>query len=149
MPLGIVDVPDWGSVPDWLSVGPSLAGGSAIVKRRRQRVAGFRELVEAASGMAADEVLRKVEENPEVEEVVTRAIEGAAITAHDEKRELLARVVAAGLLDDALVDETLLLVRTIDNIDPPHIRALLSIGTRRGPPMASGTLVGRTTPEVL
>lgn len=137
---------DWGSVPDWLNVGLALAGGSAIARRRRQRVADFRQLVEDASGMAADEVLRRMEANPEVEEVIARAIEAAAITAHDEKRELLAKVVAAGLHDDAVVDETLLMVRTIDNIEPAHLRALMRLGAGAG---RGGVHVSRTTPDVV
>jgi CheY-like chemotaxis protein len=81
-------------------------------------------LVEEAAHLAGDEVLERLKGDPYLEEVVTRAIQVAVVTAHEQKRRLLARVVAAGLRDDALIDETLLLVRTIDAIDPPHLQVL-------------------------
>ena len=133
---------DMGSVPDWIAVALTVAGGAgAVAARRNSRVGQLRELVEEASGMAAGQVLHRMEESPELEEVMTRAIEAAAITAHDEKRRALAKVIASGLHDDALVDEALMMVRAIDAIDPPHIRALLEL--------ASSGLTDRSIPRAV
>lgn len=117
---------DMGSVPDWIAVALTVTGGAgALARRRSERVRQFRELVEEASGLAAAEILPRLEDHPDLEEIVTRAIGIAAVTARAEKREILARVIAAGLADDAVIDETLLLVRMIDAIDPPHLQVLL------------------------
>lgn len=59
--------------------------------------------------------------------LVGAAVEAAARSALEAKRQLLGRLVAEAALDDALVDESRLLVGVPDQLEAPHVRCLEAI----------------------
>jgi hypothetical protein len=69
--------------------------------------------------------------SPALAELVALAWEEAARTASEDKRRLLAKVVAAALRgdSDALVDATEFLLRTVIALDPAHVALLVVIAT--------------------
>ncbi len=59
--------------------------------------------------------------------LAARACQAAATTAHAGKRRLLGLIVRDAVLDDAKIDEGLLIERILDTVEAPHIRCLESI----------------------
>ncbi|MCR6649170.1 MAG: hypothetical protein NVV70_13920 [Cellulomonas sp.] len=82
------------------------------------------QFTEALRSEVDDKTFVSSIEAPEVEVLLGSAIHAAAETGLTAKRILLARVVAAAMLDDALVDESQLYVTALRELDGPHLRAL-------------------------
>jgi hypothetical protein len=102
-------------------------------------------LVESLSELDEGEIARMIEANPVVGEIVGRAGTQAATTGSEHKRELLARVVAAvlrGDIDDAELDPTRLLTRTLEAVDEPHLSHLARmLHPRAGHGQLAGTVL--------
>lgn len=70
--------------------------------------------------------------------LAARACQAAAATAHAGKRRLLGVIVRDAVLDDAKIDEGLLIERILDSVEAPHIRCLESIHRVEKQAQASG-----------
>jgi hypothetical protein len=102
--------------------GPVQTVFDAIEERIRYRAEiTAREICENAGG--AETVLSRVDENPELEPLLTQAIEAATRTSMEAKRPLLARAAAAAFEDDGKVVPASLIVSALSELEPVHIRA--------------------------
>lgn len=87
-----------------------------------------REVLDLASTVVdSDDLARRLLEAPEVEVLLTRAVNAAAASSLASKRRLLARVVQAAILDDAAIDQSTLIVDVLEQVDAVHIRCLEAI----------------------
>jgi hypothetical protein len=131
-------------IPVWL--GGSAEAVSAIssvaalaIGIRNARLQGARTwpaLVEEISELSADELRAAVESHPWVAQVVGLAWEEAARTSSEQKRRLLARVAVAALQYGPLADKVQslpFLVRTVANLEPPHIHVMIAIAIAISP----------------
>jgi hypothetical protein len=123
----------WGDVGTWIGTGAGIAAlFRGLGKRQQVQFQGWAEMLEELTDLEPDELRRTVEDNPVIAEVVGIAAEEAARTATDDKRYLLAQVVAAALRGDATpgqVDALLYLTRTVAALDPADLTLLVIIGT--------------------
>lgn len=75
--------------------------------------------------------------NEELDVLVVRAVTAAAESAYERKRALLGRIVTAASLDNAKIDESFLLIKTLEQIEAPHVRCLEEIyRTEQDPELA-------------
>lgn len=84
------------------------------------------------SKLSNDELRTAVETHPRVAELVGLAWEEAARTSSEQKRHLLARVAAAAIRYGPLADKIKalpFLIRTVANLEPPHIQVMMDIAT--------------------
>lgn len=123
----------WGDVPAWIGVGTGIAGlFRGLGDRQQVQFQGWAEMLGELTDMEPEELRRTVQENPVIAEIVGMAAEEAARTASDDKRYLLAQVVAAALRGTATpgqVDALLYLTRTVAALDPADLTLLVIIGT--------------------
>jgi len=113
-----------------LSVGggpvPASAKLSASLKRgwasRGQEV-----LTVVTESVGVEELRHRLDANPELETLLARAINAAAGSALENKRRLLARIVQDAVLDDAVVDESTVILDVLEQVDAIHIRCLEAI----------------------
>jgi hypothetical protein len=94
--------------------------------------------------------------NPPAAELFSVAFDAASRTQRAERHRLLAALVAAGLEENADLDELLLIERTGERLDDPHIRLLLLLeqnprqvipGTEGGPFGVTDTLFAELWPQ--
>lgn len=122
-------------VPIWLQGIGSMAqaglvGAQLWIAVHTQQAGAALEwgaVVEELSDLEPDEIALVIEQSPVIAEVVGRAGAQAAISASEQKRLVLAKVVAAvlrGDVDDAELDAIRLLTRTLDALDEPHLSLL-------------------------
>jgi hypothetical protein len=127
-------VPEWGDVPAWVQ-GAAEAGAlyMAVRGRRQKQAIDWARILKELSGLSDEEFRRAIEDHPVIAELVGRAWEAAAETASEDKRRLLAKVVAATLRgdSDALVDDAPFLLRTVVALEPAHVALLVVIATPR------------------
>jgi hypothetical protein len=93
--------------------------------RRYQHAA--QTLTDAADAAcdALEDFVKKAVADDRRHELLTRALSIAQDTALRDKRRALGRALAAGIVgDDACVDDELLFIRTVADVDAPHIRLL-------------------------
>ena len=110
------------------AVGELLLGMS---QRRMQQAEKWSDQVQDLAGLTLVELRRRVEDDPEVAELVWTALEAVARTASDDKRYLLAQVAASALRGHTTpgqVDALPLLLRTVVALDSPHVTLLVTIG---------------------
>jgi len=140
-----------GDVPAWIGAATGAAGLYLGLRDRQQAQAlDWAQTLEDLAGLPPEELRRAVEDNPVVAQMVDLAWEEAARTASEDKRRLLAKVVAAALRGDAdaeEVDALPFLLRTVMALDPAHVTLLVIAATpRKGPgsvPAASFPAVDR------
>lgn len=103
--------------------GPIQTLFDAVAERIRYRAeTTAREICDDVGGV--DIVLSRIDENPELEALLTQAIEAATRTAMEAKRRLLAQAAAAAFNDDDKVKPASLIVSTLAELEPVHISAL-------------------------
>jgi len=131
-----------------VSAAAELAGvASLFIGLRNQRVTQAIDcaaLVKELSGLSDEELRCIVEDNPAVAVLAEHAFREAAATASDEKRRLLAKVVAAAMRGDATAEVEPLgfLLRTLIALDEPHITLLVIIASpREGHGQLAGKMV--------
>lgn len=106
--------------------GPLQTVFDAIEERTRHRAeTTTREICESVGG--ADTVLSRIDKNPELEPLLSQAIEAATRTSMEAKRRLLAQAAAAALEDDQKVEPASLIVATLSQLEPVHIHALVRL----------------------
>jgi hypothetical protein len=123
----------WGDVPAWIGAATGVAGlFRGLGNRQQVQFQGWAEMLEELTDREPEELRRTVEGNPVIAEIVAIAAEEAARTATDNKRYLLAQVVAAALRGDSTpgqVDALLYLTRTVVALSPADLTLLVVIGT--------------------
>lgn len=106
--------------------GPLQTVFDAIEERTRHRAeTTTREICESVGG--ADTMLSRIDKNPELEPLLSQAIEAATRTSMEAKRRLLAQAAAAALEDDQKVEPASLIVATLSQLEPVHIHALVRL----------------------
>jgi hypothetical protein len=116
-----------GSLPEWAAVG---IGGYGL-RRRQERAEDFEAQLLKDTGKTADVLMRVMEEEDLFSEIVELGMQAASRSASESKRRLLARVVASALDGTGMAtpDNHLLLVKTVDAIEPPHLQLLVKLAT--------------------
>lgn len=118
-----------GNVPEWAAVG---IGGFGL-KRGIERAEDFEARLLEDTERSADALMAIMEEEDLFSEIVERGMQAASRTASSGKRRLLARVVSSALDGTGMAtpNDHLLLVKTVDAIEPPHVQMLVLISTPR------------------
>ena len=123
----------WGDVGTWLGTATGIASlFRGLGMRQQVQFQGWAGMLEELTDLEPEDQRRVVEDNPVIAEMLAIAAEEAARTASDDKRYLLARVVAAALRGDATpgqVDALLYLTRTVAQLDPADLTLLVIVGT--------------------
>jgi len=92
--------------------------------RARHAAKVARTMSDIAAVTGEDTLAARLSSSPEVEALFLDGLEAATRTGLEDKRQLLARVVAESVLDEAKVEDAQLLVQALRDLDAPHIRAL-------------------------
>jgi hypothetical protein len=119
-----------GDVPAWISTATGAAGLYLGVRNRKQAQAlDWAQVLQELAGLTEPELRHVVEDNPVIAQMVDLAWEEAARTASEDKRRLLAQVVAAALRGDenTTIDDLQFLMRTVMALDPAHVTLLVVI----------------------
>jgi hypothetical protein len=125
--------------PDWFavvtSVGLSLAlapvpGAGAIQKVietmvELQRNHGSQTVIEIADIVGGGEVvLSRIEEHPELRDLLARTVEAAMRSSYEAKRKLLVRAVANAFQNDEAIDPAIMVERALSRLEPIDVREL-------------------------
>lgn len=114
---------EWGAgLTRWLPVNVSVR--RTITDRWKARVDDFGAKVVEESSLSADQAAQRLADNEMLADACFAAAEKAGRTADGDFRGRLARPVAAGLRDDALVDETSYYLSVLTQLEPIHLRYL-------------------------
>ena len=92
--------------------------------RAEQAVTWAEDLAVSVELGGVVELLDRVGTDPRLDQAFARALDAVALAQFEAKADALASVLRAGIADDALVDETWLMVDTISRLEPPHVKAL-------------------------
>src|SRR5918996_5718835 len=116
-----------GDVPTWIQgVGGIAQVAEAVWHHRRARAAEFGRHVQDETGLDDEELGQQIAERADLAPIVFEGIEAAMKAAAEEKRWLLAKVLAAAFEgDDARLDEVSLLLRTAAALEAPDIRIVV------------------------
>lgn len=127
--LDVSGLANWGDVPSWVAaLGTTGTLGQVLWATRAQRASDFGERLRDATGLDDESLAERIASNPDLGAVVLDGVEEAMRARAEEKRWLLAKVVAAAFDgDDARVGEIDLLLHTATALEAPHIRALVYI----------------------
>lgn len=131
--LDVSDLPAWiGGSAEAVSAATALWLG--IRATRREAAAAWPRVLAEVSGMSDVEIHETVVQNPALAQIVGEAWEAAARSSAEEKTWLLARIAAECLLGrtfDEPIDPLPFLIRTVADLEPPHVRLLVLIATPR------------------
>jgi hypothetical protein len=118
-----------GDVPAWIGAATGAASLYVGLRNRQQQQAlDFAQTLQELAGLPPLELRQVVEDNPVIAQMVDLAWQEAARAASEDKRRLLAKVVAAAMRGDAdaaKVDELQFLLRTVMVLDPAHVSLLV------------------------
>lgn len=97
--------------------------------RQQAQALGFAQTLQELADLTSLELRQVVEDHPVIAQMVDLAWEEAARTASEDKRRLLAQVVAAAIRGDenTAIDDLQFLLRTVMALDPAHVRLLVVI----------------------
>ena len=103
-----------------------------LSNRQERRISEFAQALGDVcedEGTSAEEVLRRVLDDDELQDLLAAAIAAASRASSDAKIRALARAVVSGVLaaDDARVDLAPLIVRALDNLNSADIRFFLRL----------------------
>lgn len=76
------------------------------------------------SGLDGEDLADRLRDDAKFAALFEAALEAGMRSAHDQKVQLLARVVAQAANDTASIDDAELVASTIREMEPPHVRAL-------------------------
>lgn len=111
----------------------------AARKRASARSQVFVHTVIEDSGLDGEDLAARLRDDAEFAALFESALEAAMRSAHDQKVQLLARVVAQAANDTASVNDAELVASTIRELQPPHVRALTILADhKRQHPDATG-----------
>jgi hypothetical protein len=134
--LPVVRVETVGEPTPWIAVLISaglsaipVAGGpvqtffDAIEERRRARARQtVIEITDIVGGV--DALLSRMEDSPDLQDLLVRGVEAAFRSSYAAKRKLLARAVASAFENDEAIDPANLKVMALSQLEPVHVRAL-------------------------
>jgi hypothetical protein len=100
----------------------------AARKRASARSQVFVRTVVQDSGLDGEGLAARLRDDAEFAALFEAALEAGMRSAHDQKIQLLARVVAQAANDTATIDDAELVASTIRAMEPPHVRALAILG---------------------
>lgn len=131
MPTGGLQV---GSASDVVGAATGLASLvlSIIQRQRLERAEHWPALVAELAGLTAEQIQEVLDDNPPLTELMAQAWLAAAEATADEKRLLLARVVAQAILSPAdlpRIDELQFFERAIAGLEPPYLQLLVLIAS--------------------
>jgi hypothetical protein len=131
-----------------LSAIPTLGGpiqtlfDELYAGRRSRMESTAQEILEAVGG---DGLISRLQEDPRLEPLLGEALEAAARTGFEAKRRLLGRTVRNALQDDAAIDPAVVMVLSMSQLEPVHVRALVWLERVIGP--VDETFTDRTALE--
>ena len=103
------------------------AGATYRRKWTRARTERFVDNLSAASGLNRNELRDRLQQEDEITDLFANAAMGANENGSKDYSEMLARLVAAALLDDAKVDPISYLIERFTQLSPVHLRLLAVI----------------------
>lgn len=106
---------------------PYIAEGLAhLFTRALQRQGQVVSWASQRAGMHPNNLLRNLLSDPRGEQMLRHALGAARNATLDAKIKVIAKSLAVGALatDDALVDTEILFLRTMEELEVPHVRAL-------------------------
>jgi hypothetical protein len=106
----------------WLPV--ELSVTRTITRRWQERGAQYAETVAEMAGASSDELEARIEQHEVLGDAFLSAGEKAVRTADPDYRGALARTVAAGLADEARIDEASYYTSLLVQLEPVHLRVL-------------------------
>jgi hypothetical protein len=130
-----------GDVPAWIGAATGAASLYIGLRDRQQvQALDWAQTLEDLAGLTGPELRQVVEDHPVIAQMVDLAWEEAARTASEDKRRLLARVVAAAIRGDAAaeIDHLPFLLRSVMALDPGHVTLLILVAM---PSVPAGQLV--------
>ncbi len=114
---------EWGAgITRWLPI--DLSVKRTITNRWKTRVDDFGSQAAEGAGMTHEQVAQRLEDNEVLSDAFLGAADKAGRTADPEFRSSLARLIAAGLRDDARVDQTVYYTSVLTQLEPVHLRYL-------------------------
>jgi hypothetical protein len=124
-------IPAAGNLPEWGALGIALR--EVIRAKRDAREMDFPSLLEDATGLSPEDLIRTVEQSDELAEIVATSWNAANRSPDERKRRLLVKAAAAGLDGDEFVrvDDVPLFVRTIDELEAVHMKLMRVLLTER------------------
>ena len=133
-------------VPDPVGLAAVLGGdlialASYIGSRRAKSLEDFLRQLQLESGKSAEALIAVMEKEDLFSEIVERGIESAVRSASASKRQLLGRVVVSALSGTGFAspERHLLLIKTVDAIEPVHVQLLVLMAC---PTPGEGELAG-------
>lgn len=104
-------------------IAPFLTGGLNLLRAwHAERVV---DTASSTLGTNAEGVLRAIGDDPELLVLSQEVFEAASRTANQEKVDVLARIWAHALGDDAKPDEDTMMLRAVADLETPHVRLLV------------------------
>ncbi|WP_132190139.1 MULTISPECIES: hypothetical protein [Kribbella] len=91
-------------------------------KRRAHRMG--QALAEITERVTVEQLEARLSESESLDAVFGTALAAAASSGLEAKRRMLGAVVAQAVLDDAMIDEAILLTDVLSQIEAPHVRCL-------------------------
>jgi hypothetical protein len=115
--------------------GPVATFLTEIAIQRLQRTMDLlTEVVEAAARdhcKDTDAFLEDIDQRPELRSLLSAGFEAASSTEDEHLRQIASRLLREGLADDSAVDECRLLVSTLRQLEPVHLRVFGMIANSR------------------
>lgn len=115
------------------------------VQRLQRAVEELTEAIEVAAtqrNVAIEDLLEEIGGRPELRALLSAAVDTASGTEDDYLRRLAARLLKEGLTDNDAVDECRLLLATLRQLEPVHLRVFALIaGSQLHPEGLSGKSV--------
>lgn len=124
--------------PDEIETTTSYSGGlqwwvplklgveRTVTKRWFKRAAQFGDEVSTAARMTTDQITARIDESEAVGDLVGQSIQRALESSDKPYIAGLAGLVAAGLKDDAMIEEVAYLLSILRLLEPVHLRVLRS-----------------------
>lgn len=107
---------------------PGIKVGATFRRKwTRARTERFVDNLSAASGLSRNDLRDRLQQEDEITDLFANAAMGANDNGSKEYSELLARLVAAALIDDAKVDPISYLIERFTQLSPVHLRILAII----------------------
>jgi hypothetical protein len=106
---------------------PGIGGALQVIYedvRVHMAALQWQTIQEIADHVGEDRLAARLKDHPEHQALFANGVEVATRTGLEDKRRLLAKVVSAGILNDAALDGAQLRVEALRDLDVPQIRAL-------------------------
>lgn len=109
----------------------SLSGAEATAQYRgtwrKKRIDNYADTLVEATGLTRQELRDRLDEADDAANLALLGADRASESGSKQYTDLLARLVAAALLDEAKIDPIAYLIDRIIKLDPLHIRILMTV----------------------